>query len=221
MALDVLRPALPYAAELEPRRAALFCLVLLTAGCALASFVLACATPFAAYAVIAAAMLPPPSALLVVAAAWIVNQAIGFGVLRYPYDANTVFWGLAIGAAALAATAAAALLLRTLWRTSQPAALGAALVVAYAAYELVLFAFTPVLGGGGAFTIAIIARLGLLNVAWLVGLLVVCQAAVTLDRTWRADSPPEHDEDCRRSVSPTPADRRCSQKHSSDTNFGR
>jgi uncharacterized membrane protein (DUF485 family) len=79
----------------------------------------------------------------------------------------------------------AALLLRTLWRTSQLAALGAALLVAYAVYELVLFAFTPVLGGSGAFTAAVIVRLGLLNVAWLIGLLAVCQAAIMLDRTWR------------------------------------
>jgi hypothetical protein len=186
MAFDLLRPGLPYAAaELEPRRAALFCLVLLTAGCALASFAVACATPFAAYAVIAAAMLPLPSALLVVGGAWIVNQAIGFGALRYPHDGNTIAWGLAIGAAALAATAAAALLLRTLPRTSQLVALGAALVGAYAAYELVLFVFTPVLGGSGAFTLAIIGRLGLLNVAWLVGLLAVCQAAIMLDHVRR------------------------------------
>jgi hypothetical protein len=186
MAFDLLRPGLPYAAaELEPRRAALFCLGLLTAGCALASFALACATPFAAYAVIAGAMLPLSSALLVVGAAWIVNQAIGFGALNYPFDANTVFWGLAIGAAALAATAAAAGPLRALSRVSQLAALGAALVGAYAAYELVLFAFTPALGGSGAFTPAIIARLGLLSVVWLAGLFTVCQAAITLDRTWR------------------------------------
>ena len=169
MAFDLLRPGLPYAAaEFETRYGKLFCLVLLTAGCALASFALACATPFAAYAVVAAAMLPLWSALLVVGAAWIVNQAIGFGALHYPHDANTVFWGLAIGAAALAATATAALLLRALSRRSQLAALGAVLVVGYAAYELVLFAFAQVLGGSGAFTPAIIARLGLLNAAWLV-----------------------------------------------------
>ena len=42
-------------------------------------------------------MLPAPAALLVVAAAWIVNQAIGFGALGYPVDADTMLWGLAIG----------------------------------------------------------------------------------------------------------------------------
>jgi uncharacterized membrane protein (DUF485 family) len=184
MALDILRlPGLPHtAAELERRRAALFCVLLLAAGCALASFALACATPFAADAVVAAAMLPLPSALLVVAAAWIVNQAIGFGALGYPHDANTVLWGLAIGGAALAATAAAAFTLRALSRGNQLAALGVALLAAYVAYELLLFAFTPVLGHSGAFTSSIIARLGVLNVAWLVGLVAVCQAGIVLDR---------------------------------------
>ena len=186
MALDIMRPGPPHvAADLELRRAALFCLVLLTAGSALASFALACATPFAAYAVIAAAILPLPSALVVMAAAWIVNQAIGFGALGYPQDPTTIFWGLAIGAAALAATAAAVFVLRVFARGIQLLALGAALFAAYAAYELVLFACTPALGGVGAFTAAIVVRLGLLNVVWLIGLVVVCQAAIRLDRTWR------------------------------------
>lgn len=186
MAFDMLRPGLPRAAaELAPRRTALFCLVLLIAGCALASFALACATPFAAYAVVAAAMLPLSSALLVVGAAWIVNQAIGFGVLHYPHDLKTIAGGLAIGVGALAATAAATLALRALSRTSQLSSLCATLVAAYGGYELVLFAVTPALGGSGAFTFAIIARLGLLNVAWLAGLLAFCQAALILDRTGR------------------------------------
>jgi hypothetical protein len=176
MALDFLR--LPIArldrlAPVESRLAPLFCFALLMAACVLASFALACATPFAAFAVLAAAILPLPAALLVVAAAWIVNQAIGFGALGYPLDARTLFWGVAIGAAALISTAAAKLVLRSLQRTgSSPAALALALVGAYAAYEVVLFAFTPALGGAGAFSLAIVARLGLLNLLWLIGLVV-------------------------------------------------
>ena len=44
------------------------------------------------------------------------------------------------------------------------------LLAAYVAYEVVLFAFTPVLGGAGAFTVAIIVRIGLLNVLSMIGL---------------------------------------------------
>src|SRR5580658_2280701 len=111
MPLDTQR--LPVAASgrlapVEPRLVPLFCLALLTAACALASFAFACATPFAAFAVIAAATLPLRPALLVTLAAWLVNQAIGFGFLHYPLDATTLAWGVAIGGAALAATAASA-----------------------------------------------------------------------------------------------------------------
>jgi hypothetical protein len=41
-----------------PRVAPMFCFALLMVSCALASFALACATPFAAFAVLAVAMLP-------------------------------------------------------------------------------------------------------------------------------------------------------------------
>jgi hypothetical protein len=178
MAIDILRlpiGQLDRLAPVEPRLAPAFCFALLTVACALASFAFACATPFAAFAVLAAAMLPLSMALLVVAAAWIVNQAIGFGALGYPIDLHTMLWGLAVGAAALAATAVAAMVLRVLPRIGWPAALGVALVAAYAAYELVLFACTPALGGAGAFTFTIFARLGLLNILWMIGLIVACE----------------------------------------------
>src|ERR1700743_2319541 len=87
-------------APVESRHAPLFSFGLLTVSCALASFALACATPFAAFAVVAAAMLPQRQALLVVAGAWLVNQGIGFGALHYPIDSNTLLWGAAIGIAA-------------------------------------------------------------------------------------------------------------------------
>lgn len=176
MMIDILRVpgASRRLAPVEPRLAPLFCLVLLTAGCAVASCVLACATPFPAYGVVAAAMLPLSSALAVAGAAWVVNQAIGFGLLGYPHDVSTLGWGVALGLAALAAVVAAKAALRV--RASTPVALGAAGICAYAAYELVLFAFTPVLGDESAFSAAIVGRLGVLNLLWLIGLVAVCAA---------------------------------------------
>jgi hypothetical protein len=153
--------------------APLLCLLLLTAACGLASFAFACATPFAAFAALAGVMLPLSSALPVVFAAWIVNQAIGFGVLGYPIALNTFLWGVAIGAAALIATAVTVPVVRLLpAAVGRVAALALALPAAYVAYEVVLFAFTPLLGGAGAFSAAIIARIGLLNVLWMIGLAV-------------------------------------------------
>jgi hypothetical protein len=164
-------------APVAPRHAALFGFALLTASCALASFALACATPFAAFAVVAAAMLPLRPALLVVTGAWLVNQGIGFGALHYPIDGNTMLWGLAIGVAALAATAAAAAILRALPQGRTPLMLALALAGAYAAYELVLLAATPLLGGADSFTTTIVGRIGLLNVAWLIGFVAACEIA--------------------------------------------
>jgi hypothetical protein len=115
------------------RSAPLFTFGLLTLAGALASFAFACATPFAAFAVVAAAALPLSCALPVVAAAWLVNQAIGFGVLHYPVDATTMLWGLAIGAAALAGTLAAAAALRLSRGMNGFVALGLSLTASYAA----------------------------------------------------------------------------------------
>jgi len=177
MAFNILPPAADRFRlhPVEQRHAPIFCFVLLTASCALASFALACATPFAAFAVVAAAMLPLPSALLVTTGAWLVNQTIGFGALHYPIDASTFAWGFVIGAAALAATAASATVLRALPANRTPLMLALTLVCAYAVYELVLLAATPFLGGAGAFTAAIVTRLGLLNVLWLIGLVAACE----------------------------------------------
>lgn len=161
-------------APVAPQHAALFCFAALTASCALASFALACATPFAAFAVVAAAMLPLRPALLVVTGAWLINQGIGFGALHYPIDGNTMLWGAAIGVAALAATAITALVLRSLPQ-GRTLVLALALACAYAGYEIVLLAATPFLGGADSFTTAIVGRIALLNVVWLIGLVAACE----------------------------------------------
>ncbi|WP_439399842.1 hypothetical protein ACRQ5Q_20685 [Bradyrhizobium sp. PMVTL-01] len=158
-----------------PRLAPTFCLALLTAACALASFALACATPFAAFAVVAAAMLSLRPALLVVTGAWLVNQSIGFGLLHYPVDGSTLAWGFVIGAAALVATATSSAVLSALPQRRTPVMLASALAVAYTTYELVLFAATPALGGEAGFTAAIVPRLGLISAVWLAGLVAVCE----------------------------------------------
>ncbi|MDD1528782.1 hypothetical protein C7U92_14590 [Bradyrhizobium sp. WBOS7] len=164
-----------------PRLAPMFCFALLTASCALASFAFACATPFAAFAVVAAAMLPLRPALLVVIGAWLVNQTIGFGVLHYPVDAGTIAWGLAIGVAALLSTAASSTVLGLLPQHRTPLLLAIMLVVAYGIYELALLAPTPFLGGEGAFTAAIVMRIGLTSAVWLASLVAVCEIVRLVD----------------------------------------
>ncbi|MBB4259642.1 MULTISPECIES: hypothetical protein [unclassified Bradyrhizobium] len=168
-----------------PRLAPIFCFALLTASCALASFAFACATPFAAFAVVAAAMLPQRPALLVVTGAWLVNQTIGFGVLHYPVDVGTIAWGFVIGAAALLATAASSTVLGLLPQGRTPLMLAITLVAAYGIYELALLATTPFLGGEGAFTAAIVTRIGLTTAVWLAGLVAICEIVRLVDPAGR------------------------------------
>jgi hypothetical protein len=169
-----------------PRLAPMFGFALLTVSCALASFAFACATPFAAFAVVAAAMLPLGPALLVVTGAWLVNQTIGFGVLHYPLDASTIAWGFVIGAAALLSTAGASAVLRMLPQGRTPLMLAIALVVAYVAYEFTLLAATPFLGGESAFTSVIVTRIGLTSAVWLAGLVAACEILRLVDPFGRA-----------------------------------
>ena len=187
MSLDLLRlgPSPSRINPIDSRLAPLFCVALLTVSCAVASFAFACATPFAAFAVVASALLALPSALLVVGAAWIVNQSIGFGALGYPHNTTTLLWGLAIGLAALTATVCAKAVLRAWTRPNTVIGLTSAVVAAYASYEVVLLAFTPALGGAGAFTATIVTRLGLLNVLWLIGLILVCMLLQRATILWQ------------------------------------
>jgi hypothetical protein len=152
--------------------AQLFCLVLLIAASVSASLVFACATPFAAFAVLAAATLPLRQALATIALVWAVNQAIGFGILDYPRDLNTMVWGAGILAAALLTTVAAAGVFRRFAGTSLYAVYPVALMAAYAVYEVVLLALVPVLGGGDGFTVEIVGNLAFVNAIWLGGLIV-------------------------------------------------
>lgn len=180
MALDMSSLAEGKFARLHPvesRHASLFCFGLLTISCGLASFAFACATPFVAFAVIAAATLPLRPALSTVTAAWLANQAIGFCALGYPHDPDTVAWGLVIGGAALTATVAAILALRAAANMTLSIALGMALACGYTAYELVLLAATPALGGASDFTLAIVGRLAIINALWFLGLFAACEVA--------------------------------------------
>jgi len=189
MAIQYLLPHVPLEdmrlAPVGARSAPLFTFGLLTLACTLASFAFACATPFAAFAVIAAGILPPSSALLVMLATWVANQVIGFGALHYPVDGNTIFWGITIGAAALAGTVAAASMLRLARNANTAAALGLALVAAFGAYESVLFATSLFLGSEGAFSAGVVGRIGVLNILWLIGLVVTSETVRLLNPNQR------------------------------------
>jgi hypothetical protein len=91
-----------------------------------------------------------------------------------------MLWGVAIGAAALIATVASTLALRLCSAGGRLIGLALALLAAFVAYEVILFAVTPLLGGAGAFNVAIVARIGLLNVLWMIGLVAAYEIVKVL-----------------------------------------
>lgn len=159
--------------------------LLLIAGCASASLIFACATPFAAFAVVAAALLPLRHAVATTIAVWLANQAIGFVLLGYPYTLNAVAWGFVLGAAALAATVVSAAAFRTLASLSRFAVYPIALIAAFAVYEIVLLAMVPMLGGGEAFALPIVGQIALTNAVWLAGLVAIVEIVRAVGVTQR------------------------------------
>jgi multisubunit Na+/H+ antiporter MnhE subunit len=147
---------------------------LLVAASAVGSLAFACVTPFAAFAVAGAYALSPRAAFLTVGAVWLANQVIGFAFLGYPWTVDTALWGLAIGAAALLATALACAAMRLRSRNIA-LAIGIAAVAAFGIYEATLFLVSLWLGGEENFAPAIVGPLALLNLEWAAALLGCCE----------------------------------------------
>ena len=145
----------------------------LVAASAVGSLVFACATPFAALAAVAAITLPLRAALLATAGVWLANQAMGYGLLAYPVDANSLSWGVALGVAAVAATAAASAVVSGLRDRAEPGRWVAGLAAAFAAQQGVLFAASLILGGGEGFTAAAVGGIATLNAIWAAALALV------------------------------------------------
>lgn len=92
----------------------------------------ACAAPLAAFAAISAISFDRRNALVATGAVWLANQAIGFGLMHYPLDGETLAWGAALGVIALLSCEAAG---RASRRIPGLAGAGAAFLAAFVAYE--------------------------------------------------------------------------------------
>jgi len=114
----------------------------------LLSYGLACAVPFAALAAIAALTLTRRDALLLVCLAWLSNQAVGFGLLNYPWDFETFAWGLALLAVSVLATLGAELCASRFRHTPKIAGALLAFVAAFTIYEGLLAFVTLAVGSG-------------------------------------------------------------------------
>jgi hypothetical protein len=111
----------------------------LTTVSVLATLALACATPFAALAVIAVIFLPRREAFVLLGVNWLANQAIGFGFLHYPLTWSTFEGGIDIGMAAMASVAASILVYRPLLKFGTAVAIIGTLVASFVVNEGALF----------------------------------------------------------------------------------
>jgi hypothetical protein len=143
------------------------------------SFGFACAVPFAAFGAVAALTLLRQHAWLVIVAGWFANQVVGFAALGYPWTANAIAWGVALGVIAFFTTVASQ------WSIRRVEAFGAFIVVpvaflgAFAAYEGGCFVVAAtLLGGTEYFSVSIVSRILEINVAAFAGLLILSQLGI-------------------------------------------
>ncbi|MEM6848306.1 MAG: hypothetical protein AAF580_09565 [Pseudomonadota bacterium] len=121
------------------------------------SLALACAAPFAGLAATAALFLSPRHTLAAAVAGWAANQAVGYGLLGYPMDAESFAWGAVLGVSAVAAAAAALASMRMAHAVIAPAL---AFLLAFAAQQATVFAATAILPSHhDAFAPSVIAAL--------------------------------------------------------------
>ena len=140
-----------------------------------------CATPFAAFGAAAALTMARRRALLLSAGVWLANQIVGFGVLYYPWTANTLAWGFFIGVAAILGTLAAREVALRLRAISPGVANGAAFIAAFAVYEATLLAVAALLlGDVEAFRPAIVGQILVVNLAAFLGLLAINRLGVAI-----------------------------------------
>jgi hypothetical protein len=154
--------------------------LLLVAACASASLIFACATPFVAFAVIAAALLPLRQALATTLVVWLANQAIGFGILSYPRTFDAALAGLFILGAMVAATIVAERTFHAMASLGRLASYPLALIAAFAVFEVLLFAVSPLTGGAETFALDIVGQIAFTNAVWLAGLVAIVEVARTV-----------------------------------------
>jgi hypothetical protein len=135
------------------------------------SLVFACAAPFAAFGAAVAMTLSRRDALLMTATLWLANQLTGYTLVGYPLTANSAAWGPAIGIAAVLGTVGALWTVQRLAGARDVVRAVAALLVAFAVYEVALFVVAAaLLGGVEMFAPAIVGQVFVTNVVALAGL---------------------------------------------------
>lgn len=163
------------------RGASTLWIMLLTAASTLTTLALACATPFPALAALAAHHMRRRDGVALMLAAWAASQAVGFGLLGYVCDRETIGWGVALAVAAPLSALAAYAAIDRVGNRPAPIRLLAAYGAAFVAFKAVIALFALWLGG---FAMLIAPELAfgqfVRNGAILIGLLALYRALVAL-----------------------------------------
>jgi hypothetical protein len=161
---------------------------LLTVATVGGTLLVGCATPFAGLAALAALFLPRRDAFVLIGATWVLNQVIGYGLLHYPLNWDSLAGGVDLGVASLGCTAAAILVFSSLRKTAFPLAVVGVFAAAFVAYE----GLTWVLSIGrhaGDYTPSVILYILYLNGLAFAGLFLLQKVAeaigVSVPRTIR------------------------------------
>ena len=139
----------------------------------------ACATPLAAFAAVAALTMSRKDTLLLIGLVWLANQAVGFGVLHYPWTADCLAWGVVLGIVAFLATLGAE------WTAERFNPLGRlasamAFLAAFAIYEGLLFLTSTIFQSGVEdYAPAIVGRIFAINAVAFIGLLAANRIGVS------------------------------------------
>jgi hypothetical protein len=144
----------------------------LAAGSVLGSWALACVFPFAAFATLAALTMSRRAGLALVASVWAANQAVGFFILSFPWDAQAVGHGIAILGCTLAGFAVARFVAERI-RIGSSLRSVAALASAFAIYLTLMWGYAQVGGGAENFTLDINAAVALNDTLWFAGLMAL------------------------------------------------
>jgi hypothetical protein len=169
---DTLSPSSP------PAGASVLWIMLLTAASTLTTLALACATPFPA---LAAHHMRRRDGVALMLAAWAVSQAVGFGLLGYACDVETLGWGAALGLAAPVSVLAAYAVMDRVDGRPAVVRLALAYVVAFVAFKAVIALFALRLGGlATTFDPGLVARQFLRNGEILIVLLLLHRGLMAL-----------------------------------------
>ena len=176
-------------------------LILLPLSSLVFSLGFACATPLAAFGALAAVALSRRDGLILCGAVWLVNQVVGYTLLQYSWNINSVSWGLALGGTTILATLSS----RWMYRRSKTRylfGLIAAFIAAFTVFQVSLYLVELfVLGGLQDSTADIVIKVLAINAAAFVGLLALHWLAVAVGFiSAAAETHPRHPSPSRRAV---------------------